>query len=171
MFKSGHGDEALRRHRTTIPGAIYFTTLCTKNRAHGLTVTSVGQAILDETHLIERDGHWLMRAAVVMPDHFHLLVRLSGSLTISQCVARLKTKTRGALNLANLEWQNNFYEHRLRPDEPIEPVFRYIHLNPYREKLIPVDKEYPWLKLSKENAAWFKPTLNNETTPFPEWLR
>ena len=126
--------------------------------------------VLDEIAKIETDAYWRLRCVVVMPDHLHLLVQISGQLEISRCVARLKSKTRRALLEAKLEWQSNFYEHRLRADEPVEPVLRYLFLNPYRENLVSAGDVYPWFHLCKEDSAWFSPSLD-EGKPFPEWLR
>jgi REP element-mobilizing transposase RayT len=105
-----------------------------------------------------------------MPDHLHLFVRLTGTLAISRCVARLKSKTNPVLHAKDMSWQGNFHEHRLRPDDPVESVIRYLHLNPYREKLVSTTEVWPWFWLGNEEAAWFVPLLDNEN-PFPEWLK
>ncbi len=105
-----------------------------------------------------------------MPDHLHLLVRLTGNLGIARCIARLKSKTRPHLSVHDLAWQPNFYEHRLRPDDAIEEVVRYIFLNPYRAGVVSIDAPYRWFWLGTEDAVWFKPGTNHGR-PFPEWLR
>lgn len=170
MHKKGHGDEALRRYRVSIQGCTYFLTLCTKNRAIDLSCSSLAEFLQHEIDLIENDGHWVTRCSVIMPDHLHLLVQITGNLTLSRCIGRLKTKTRAMLLTANLEWQTNFHEHRLRADEPIEPVIRYLFLNPYRQNFLAMDKPYPWFRLCEADSIWFDPTAN-KGLPFPEWLR
>ncbi len=170
MFRPHHGDEALRRHRAHLANASYFFTLCAADRRAGLDNPSVATALRHEITAIETSGHWQLRSAVVMPDHLHLLVRLTGELTISRCVARLKSKTKPHLHFHDLRWQGNFYEHRLRADEPVEPVIRYLHLNPYRDHLVPTSETWPWFWLGNEEAGWFVPLLD-DNKPFPEWLR
>lgn len=105
-----------------------------------------------------------------MPDHIHLLVTLGSRLTLGQAIGRLKTKTRAALAEANLIWQGNYYEHHLRPDDLSEDVIRYIFLNPYRAKLLPINERYPWTWLGAEEQNWFMPMTDVER-PFPEWLQ
>lgn len=105
-----------------------------------------------------------------MPDHLHLFVKLTGALGISRCVARFKAKTSRALNAAGLVWQANFFEHRLRANEAVGPVLRYLHLNPYRKALLGTGAKWPWFWLGAEDASWFDATLD-DGKPQPEWLR
>ncbi len=102
MFRPHHGDEALRRHRSHVANASYFLTLCTGDRQPGLEATPVAAALHVEIMAIESSRHWQLRAAVIMPDHLHLLVRLTGTIEIARCVARLKSKTNASLQSANL---------------------------------------------------------------------
>lgn len=118
---------------------------------------------------IERDGHWLIHGAVIMPDHIHLLFTLSDHLPLARVIARLKAKTKAALEAARLGWQGNYYEHRLRPDETIETVIRYIYLNPYRAGLVAKQASYSGFWLGEQEKTWFMPTLD-DGRPFPEWL-
>lgn len=170
MHRVGHGDEALRRHRVSIPGATYFATLCTANRGCGLTAALVAACIDNECHSLERDSRWELRCLVIMPDHLHVLVKTRAEANLSKCIARLKTKTRPALQSASLYWQSNFFEHRMRPDEPLEPVVRYMLLNPYRAHQLRENEQYRWFYLCPADAAWFDGTLDNGL-PLPEWIR
>jgi len=130
----------------------------------------IAPALHNEITAIESSGHWQLRGAVVMPDHLHLFVRVIGLLEISRCVARLKSKTKHSLNANDLRWQGNFYEHRLRADDSVESVLRYLHLNPYRENLVLITETWPWFWLGKEEADWFVPLLD-DSKPFPEWMQ
>ncbi len=164
------GDEALRRNRVSIPFTTYFVTLCTRDRRLGLSTPVPARAIQAELASVEADGHGHILGAVIMPDHVHVVFRLKETLTLGRWVARFKTRTRSALSLCELSWQSNFYEHRLRPDEPLEPVLRYVFLNPYRGGLVRMDERWPWFWLGNEEKAWFVPTTD-DGKPFPEWLR
>lgn len=170
MHIPGRGDGALRRHRVSVSGVSYFLTLRTEARARGLTRDDVANAIRFEITAIETDNYWTQRAGVLMPDHLHLLVRLTGALSIARCAARLKSKTRLALLAHRVSWQPNFYEHRLRPDDAVEDVLRYIFLNPYRDALSKSDKPYRWFWLGVEEETWFKPETDDGCA-FPEWLQ
>jgi REP element-mobilizing transposase RayT len=170
MHTPGRGEGALRRHRASVPGSSYFLTLCVDRAGTALLDGEIATAIQREINAIESDGHWRIRAAVIMPDHLHLLIHLTGELPLPRCVARLKSKTRPSLTQHGLGWQTNFYEHRLRPDEPVEGVVRYIFLNPYRACLVSAGKSYPWFWLGSHESAWFTPTTS-DGKPFPDWLR
>ena len=163
------GDETLRRHRLTIPGATYFLTLCTRHRAAGLTSPLVAHEIWDQLTAMENAAVLIVRAGVVMPDHLHLVLTLGESLELGQAVGRLKAKTRRSLLATGLGWQGNFHEHRLRPGDALEDVLRYVYLNPYRARLVPASETYPWFWLGLAEADWFRPTLD-DGRPYPEWL-
>lgn len=170
MHAAGHGEGALRRKRVSNVGASYFVTLCTADRQCGITTPTIATDIWAEVSAIESDGHWVFRAGVIMPDHVHLLVQLGETLTISRTIARLKAKTKRALESISAKWQPNFYEHRLRPDDLVENVVRYIFLNPYRTRLVGERETYRWFKLGAQEAEWFMPDTE-KGAPFPEWLR
>jgi putative transposase len=118
----------LRRYRATM-GASYFVTLCTRERGLGLNRTIIATSINDQLIALERGGALTIPAAVIMPDHLHMLLLVGAKMTVGQVVGRMKAKTRGVLLAAGLGWQSNFYEHRLRPDDSVEDVLRYIFLN------------------------------------------
>jgi putative transposase len=115
----------------------------------------------------ERDGSIL--AATVMPDHVHVLFELGHKLTVGQCVARWKSAVRRAVNFT-AEWQRDFWEHRLRPDESAEDYALYIFLNPYRARLIPTSETWPWLWRSDPSFFAFTSLLDPDGTPPSAWL-
>lgn len=169
-MQSSRGHEALRRHRVSVAGAHYFLTLCCEPRIPVLTATTAVSAIRQEITAIEPDDHWIVRGAVVMPDHVHLLITLGDSLPLGKAVARLKSKTRRNLLIQGVKWQDNYFEHRLRPEDSIEAVLRYLHLNPYRSKLLETVQVYPHFWLGAEEQSWFTPQLDDDR-PLAEWLR
>src|SRR5688572_21040910 len=164
----GYG--ALRQLRASIPGATYFITLATHDRKDGLNEGHLAYAIKEQIVAMERDGTLMQHAAVIMPDHLHLLMTNLGRLKIGQVVARIKVKTRSLTTASGIRWQGNYYEHRLRPGEAIDEVVRYIFLNPYRAGLIPQNANYPHFWLGENETGWFQPTLNDHR-PFSEWLK
>jgi putative transposase len=169
IVKPARGYESLRRSRVTIPGASYFLTLCTYNRTIGLDQPAIAGAIQEQILSLERDAAFVLQAAVIMPDHLHLLGIVPGPLNVGQIVGRLKAKTRPVLQVSDLRWQGNFFEHRIGPVDSLGDVLRYLFLNPYRARLLPPTEVYPWFWLGPSQAAWFRPTLNDDR-PFPSWL-
>jgi len=104
-----------------------------------------------------------------MPNHVHVLIRLGERLSLGQTIQRLKAKTSPVLRTKNLIWERNFSDHKLRPDEPLLPVFLYIYLNPYRAELCKPTE--PWIdyRCCEDDWNWFRSLLNQDL-PVPTWL-
>jgi REP element-mobilizing transposase RayT len=166
----GDGYEALRRFRVSLPHTDYFLTMGTAVRKPGLTLPAIAETVRDEILSGELNGDWTLRGAVIMPDHLHLLATLHNQLSLDRIIARFKAKTRLALASSGLRWQPNYYEHRLRNTDAIEPVLLYIFLNPYRANLLRPRDTYPWFWMGAQDATWFKPRLD-DGKPFVDWLR
>jgi REP element-mobilizing transposase RayT len=165
--KHNTGPNALRRGRFSTPGAHYFVTVCEETRRP--TLASAAAGILAECRRLENDNVWRLRCVSVMPDHLHLFFTLGNRLTLSQAIARFKTKTRPSLD-APTAWQDNFYDRRLRPDDSLATVIRYIWMNPYVAGLISTAETWPHFFCCEADWQWFRP-LTDQARPFPEWLR
>jgi putative transposase len=164
------GYESLRRGRFSQSASCYFLTLTTHGRRTGLNALIIASVIKREITALEQDGSWQLHAAVIMPDHLHLLVTLGRRLTLGQAMGRLKAKTASILAEACLRWQGNYFDHQLRPNDLIDDVMLYIFLNPYRAKLLPCSALYEWTWLGTREREWFTPTTG-DNQPFPEWLQ
>jgi putative transposase len=86
-------------------------------------------------------------ACVVMPDHVHWLLQLSGQLSLSQVMRHFKGLASHEINLLKDSrapvWQKGFHDHALRSDESLERVARYIVENPLRAGLVKQLADYP----------------------------
>jgi REP element-mobilizing transposase RayT len=165
----GHGHEALRRGRWSSPEAEYFLTVMTDGRRTGLEDPTLTDSILAVGRTMEAQGLWRLRTAVVMPDHLHLIVGLTGNADLSQSMKMLKGRSAVLLRSHQLRWQRGFFDHRMREREDRLPVFLYIFLNPYRARLLPVDQKWHGYFCAPDDWEWFEP-LTSEACPFPEWL-
>jgi len=163
------GHAALRRGRISTPNAAYFLTICTDQRASGLTEAEVGANILGEMQAAQNDGVWSVRCAVIMPDHFHLLVELGAKLSLEKAVSRLKAKTSAGLRAIGLGWERGFFDHRLRADDDRLEVFLYVYLNPYRAGLCARTESWPWFHCHPDDWTWFRDYLDTDRPP-PQWL-
>ena len=169
MHTPGRGEGALRRKRISLPDTSCFVTLGVEHRRPGLTSNALPSALRTELSSIEADGHARLQGATIMPDHAHLLLRTTGSLSLSRIIARLKSKTRANLVTEGLAWQRNFFEHRIRPDESLEAVLRYIVMNPVRSGLVSSPNDYPHTWLGENEAAWFDWQSPQPDKP-PTWV-
>jgi REP element-mobilizing transposase RayT len=158
----------LRVGRLSIPGATYFVTTCTAKRAPLLALSAACVAAHSACRTLIVDSDATILAATIMPDHAHLLLQLGVRLTLDRVVAKWKAQVRRLS--PDCAWQANYFEHRLRPDEPAERYAWYVFMNPYRARLIGVDDCWPgWWPVSV--AAWtFLDAARQGPRPRREWL-
>jgi putative transposase len=142
------GYASLRRCRVSEAGRVYFLTFVVCDRRPvflDVPAASVMGAALADDMLAGRN---VLHAWVVMPDHVHLLLELSGCETLSVAVARLKSGSSRRVN-ALLEkrgtlWTAGFHDHALRTDESLGRVVEYLLMNPVRAGLVERPSEYPF---------------------------
>ncbi len=83
----------------------------------------------------------------VMPDHLHVFVEgQADDSDLREFVTRFKQQTAFPFfrRFGRRLWQRNFYDHVVRPYEPIHPIFWYIWMNPVRKGLCGDPREYPY---------------------------
>ena len=119
---------------------------------------------------MNQDGTWKLRAATIMPDHLHLLIVLGERLALGRTISRLKSKTSAKMRETGIEWERDFFDHKLRADDSVLPLFLYLYLNPYRSDLITADQMWPHFICAEDDWNWFKDHLQDDRPP-PEWLR
>ena len=104
-----------------------------------------------------RRRYWL-HAAVVMPEHVHLLLTPYADERGWPCAlpAILKlikgTSARSVNQLLGMSgpvWQEESFDHGLRSDDSLEEKVRYIEQNPVRRGLVGQAEDYPWLWVSE----------------------
>ena len=74
-----------------------------------------------------------------MPDHLHALITNAPDKKLGELIGSWK---RYVTRKTGIEWQKNFFDHRLRNDESWDEKAAYIRANPVRAGLI------------KENETW-----------------
>ena len=82
-----------------------------------------------------------------MPDHLHMLVGISGDANLSKLIRDFK---RIVVRKGKIEWQRNFFDHRLRHCESETEKFEYIVQNPVRAGLIRDDEKWPYVFVGEE---------------------
>ena len=140
-------------------GGVYFVTLC----AHRELLAATGRkpftgglrALIEERLRItaEKCPRMSWGAWVIMPDHFHALVRMqAGALRLGDVIGGFKAAVsrewnratqaspvrRGEACLAPFArpaprmWHRNYYERMVRSDEAEQRIAEYIRMNPWR---------------------------------------
>jgi REP element-mobilizing transposase RayT len=160
--------ERLRIGRASISEAVYFLTICTRGRAPILLREENMPCLRDALGAMSGDDAELF-AATIMPDHAHVLFKLGRRLALDRVVAKFKTVARDG-GRKSWHWQENSFEHRLRPDEPTEHYAFYIFMNPYRAALVPITEAWPFWVCPEPRRFLFSEHLDAEGAPPPEWL-
>ncbi len=143
-----HRHHQLRKGRVSQPGRIYLITFCTHARKpifrNRDIATDAVAALLEPRHWI---GAHLM-AWVLMPDHWHGLIRLDSDICLSQLIGRLKGASARTLGQrhphARPVWQDSFHDRALRAEEDLQTVADYILNNPVRAGLVDTADAYPF---------------------------
>ena len=124
----------------------YFLTLCVKNREPVLNDDTVHQRVQQFiAGSMERYGVWV-DSYVLMPDHMHLIITLSGDAVLGMWVKALKA----FVGSRDFGWQEGFFDHVLRSDESRSEKWGYIRMNPVRAGLADNADHWPY-------AGWFDP--------------
>jgi REP-associated tyrosine transposase len=86
-------------------------------------------------------GIWYVRLAMLMPDHVHLIVWFPEiEKRVQTVVSKWKEWT---AKTSKIQWQRDFFEHRLRKEESIREKADYILANPVRAGLIDKAEDWP----------------------------
>ncbi|HEY5852185.1 MAG TPA: transposase [Lysobacter sp.] len=135
------------------PCQIYLVTVVTDHRAVRFRDCAPAWAVSAVLHdnASWRDASDL--AWVLMPDHWHALVQLGESSTLSTVMQRAKSISARAANRASGRsgqvWQPAFHDHALRSEEDLLAFARYLVANPVRAGLVRSVRNYPFW-----NAVW-----------------
>jgi len=105
-----------------------------------------------------------------MPDHIHALFQLGHRLSLHRLLAKLKGAITRRCGLDRVFWQENVYEHRLRPNELSESYAFYVYMNPYRAGICAMEDVWPWWVCTFPQRFEFCGKSRPNGSPQPEWL-
>ncbi len=137
----------LRKGRYSAPGQEYLVTAVTMDRIRVFDDFDCARLLVRVLRHTEADGmaDWL--AWVIMPDHFHALLRLRSGTRLASLLHTVKGSSARAINRrlgrVGTLWQPNFHDRALRADENRVVVARYIVANPLRSGLVDRIGDFP----------------------------
>ena len=124
-------------------GAVYFVTICCHKRGSNQLCDETTAGVLSDTaRIYHQGGRWNLNLLLLMPDHLHALIAIDGRDSLSQLIRDYKRIT---AKLACVEWQRNFFDHRLRHGESLAEKFAYICQNPIRAGLTKNEADWPYV--------------------------
>lgn len=114
-----------------------------RGRAAGTNLCHDDVASLVRTSLEFHDGRstWRLHACVLMPDHLHLIATVPAETRLAHTVACWK---RYLAREAGVARQRDFFEHRLRRDQPFDAKVEYLRINPVRAGLVASADQWPY---------------------------
>ncbi len=136
----------LRIGRCSVPGQIYLVTTVCWHRRPIFHEMVAARSVVHSLQELQNSADTL--AYVVMPDHFHWLMRLGNRLDLSATVQAVKSRTTSRIrNQAGKSvkvWQKGFHDRQLRKEDDLVDMARYVVANPVRAGLVRSVREYPF---------------------------
>ena len=125
-------------------GSIYFITICTLPRGvDQLCTEQASQNLFDSISLNGGRNIWWPHLVLFMPDHLHGLFSFHSDPGMKKAIKDWKQFVSRNLNI---NWQRDFFDHRLRTAESNEEKADYIRQNPVRAGLVKHADEWPHIR-------------------------
>jgi REP element-mobilizing transposase RayT len=128
-----------------------FVTFCTYLQR---VLPEEARSIVMNCCLHDHEVKLLVYAAVVMPDHVHMVfspmvnVKKKEFYSLAEIMDAIKGasahKVNGALGWSGHVWQEESFDHVLRCSESVDAKVEYIRQNPVRRGLVSRWEDYPW---------------------------
>ncbi|MEM9479359.1 MAG: hypothetical protein AAGA58_06820 [Verrucomicrobiota bacterium] len=108
-----------------------------------LTKGENAEELLESALFYSANQRWFCELMLVMPDHLHALIHfgVSSRTGMSQIIGDWKRYQTKSLDV---EWQENYFDHRLRSHEQGSETFDYIRRNPVVKGLCGAMDEWKW---------------------------
>ena len=107
-----------------------------------LTTPVIAQALVSSINYYHEHMKWYAWLAVLMPDHLHAILSFPVRLSMSKVIGEWK---KFHASLLHIEWQSNYFDHRLRNDEEYTEKAYYVRMNPVRAQLCLKSEDWPWV--------------------------
>jgi putative transposase len=138
----------LRKGRVSTPNQTYLITTVTQERSPCFQDFYLGRIVINALRYQHDNRHVNSHAFVLMPNHLHWLLSLSGHRSLSDVIKQTKSFSSMQLGKTNPQlkggiWQPGFHDHALRKDEELAAVARYIINNPVRAGIVVHIGDYP----------------------------
>jgi len=125
------------------PDATFFVTVCAQDRKQNtFSNAEMGKVVLDSIRWRNEKQLWYCELAVLMPDHVHLILNFPDGVPMTSSIRDWKS---WLAKKYGIEWQRNFFDHRLRREESFDEKGRYILQNPVRAGLVAKAEDWPYL--------------------------
>ena len=128
----------------------HFLTFCTDRK---FVIPEEARKVVLDSCLYEHERRAIVHAAVVMPNHVHLVVSamFDGDVPFSMSEITQAIKGAGAHRVNRMLgrngplWQTETFDHCIRTEESFEQKIAYVISNPVRAGIVSRPREYQWV--------------------------
>ena len=123
--------------------AVFFITICCKPRGHNqLARPEPAKRLFDSVRFLHERGDWWIGCLLLMPDHLHAVAAFPTATTLTRVVTEWK---KSIARTVGIQWQPDFFDHRLRQDESLREKEDSIWQNPVRAGLVKCQVDWPYV--------------------------
>ena len=130
-----------------VPQPTFFVTSSIAQKRSLLQSERSAQLFEQVLYEYRRQGKFQLHEFVIMPDHFHILLTVDGSLAVERAVQVLKGgfafRAGRELGFRAPVWQKGFSEVRVRDWQAFDEIRKYIWNNPVARHLVREAAEFP----------------------------
>lgn len=118
-----------------------FITINCKTRGSNELIKHA-QQLLKSAEYYDHIGRWYLWLMVIMPDHIHFIATFDLTAGLRNTVSSWKRYQTTSLGI---DWQSDFFEHRLRSQAEFDEKCHYVRMNPVRKGLIKNPDDWPYV--------------------------
>ena len=115
-----------------------------------LTDAMLARALLKSARFYHEKRRWWAWLFLLMPDHIHAIASFPEHESMSQVVGDWK---RFQERVHGINWQDNYFDHRLRSNDEFTQKCGYIKMNPVRRDLCKRPEDWPWAVDSRNHTC------------------
>ena len=122
--------------------AVFFITICCQPKGKNqLCHRQLAEILFLSARHYWEHSFWGLPLLLLMPDHVHMLATFGPSAGMKTVIRNWKRYT---ARHAGIDWQRDFFDHRLRNDESFTDKANYILNNPVRAGLVARVEDWPY---------------------------
>jgi putative transposase len=124
-------------------GSWFFVTInCVPPGKNQLCRLNTGGAVLHAMKFNHEKCVWYCRLCLLMPDHLHGIMAFPPEPGMATSIKNWKKFVAGKYRV---DWQRDFFDHRLRNHHELEEKTSYILMNPVRKGLCKCAEQWAWV--------------------------
>ena len=125
------------------PECFFVTICCNPQGRNQLAHDNIWNDLIETVENRNIRKVWQCRLLLAMPDHLHALMLFEGEKRMKDTIRDWKRWTARGIGI---EWQDGFFDHRLRNQDSAQQKHDYILQNPVRAGLCSTPEDWPYWK-------------------------